>query len=95
MTNAVVLITDSAWDVTVIAPEVATAGTEVVMLVAVEDVTTADIPLKSTNGVASKLVPVITTTFPAVPHIGEMLVMVGDAVVRSGLTLTVTSKDKV
>jgi hypothetical protein len=53
--------------VTEIGPVVAPNGTEVVMLVVVDAVTTLVVPLKSTvfsAGTLLKLVPVITTTAP-------------------------------
>lgn len=53
--------------VTEIGPVVAPNGTEVVMLVVVEEVTTQVVPLNSTvfsEGTELKLVPVITTTTP-------------------------------
>ncbi len=53
--------------VTEIGPVVAPNGTEVVILVVVDEVTTQVVPLNSTvfsEGTSLKLVPVITTTTP-------------------------------
>jgi len=66
--------------VTDIAPVVAPVGTEVVILVAVDAVTTAVVPLNLTvlfAGVASKLVPVIVTLVPSGPLVGVKLAIVG------------------
>jgi hypothetical protein len=63
-----------------IGPVVAPNGTEVVILVVVELVTTADIPLNVTvfsEGVLLKLVPVIVTATPKPPLFGVKLVMDG------------------
>ena len=59
--------------VTDIGPEVAPNGTDVVILVVVDAVTTAAVPLNSTSfrdGVALKLVPVIVTVTPNPPLLG-------------------------
>ncbi len=59
--------------ITDIGPEVAPKGTEVVMLVVVDAVTTAVVPLKSTvfnDGVLLKLLPVIVTLTPNPPVLG-------------------------
>jgi hypothetical protein len=50
------------------------------MLVAVEELLTARVPLKATllpDGVVSKFVPVIVTAVPEAPMVGVRLVMVG------------------
>ena len=67
--------------VTVIGPSLAPAGTEVVMLVALEDVTDAVAPLNLTIGVGDvlKFVPEIVTVAPTAPLFGVKLVMVGVA----------------
>lgn len=67
--------------VTVIGPSLAPAGTEVVMLVALEDVTDAVAPLNLTIGVVDvlKFVPEIVTVAPTAPLFGVKLVMVGVA----------------
>lgn len=63
--------------VTVIGPDAAPEGTEVVMLVAFEEVTVALMPLKATVGEALKFVPVMITTAPGAPLAGLNPVMVG------------------
>jgi hypothetical protein len=63
--------------VTEIGPDAAPEGTEVVMLVAFEDVTVALMPLKATVGEGPKFVPVIMTTAPGAPLPGLNPVMVG------------------
>lgn len=68
--------------VTDINPDVAPAGTVVVMLVAVEEETAAAIPLKRTTfsvGVMLKFVPVIVTVVPSAPLLGVKLEKVGEA----------------
>lgn len=76
---------------TVIFPDVAPAGTVVVMLVAVDAVTVAAVPLNVTvlsAGVVLKFVPVMVTVAPTTPDVGVKLVMVGS--VKAG-TVTVKS----
>lgn len=53
--------------VTEIVPEDAPEGTEVVMLLAVDEVTTAVVPLNDTMGEGLKLLPLIVTTAPTAP----------------------------
>ena len=75
---------------TVIAPVVAPAGTEVVMLVAVLAVTVASVPLNFTllfAGVVSKFVPAIVTDVPTPPLIGLKLEMVGCVSVATVMAL--------
>jgi hypothetical protein len=65
---------------TEIGPEVAPNGTEVVILVVDDAVTAAAVPLNVTvfsEGVLLKLVPVIVTTTPKPPLLGEKLVIEG------------------
>jgi hypothetical protein len=62
--------------VTEMFPVVAPVGTDVVIEVAVEDPTTADVPLKLTVG-ELKFVPVIVTAVPTAPLVGVKLVIVG------------------
>lgn len=67
--------------VTEIFPEVAPAGTVVVILLAVDEVTVAIVLLNFTTllaGFVLKLVPLIMTTAPTAPLIGLKPVMVGD-----------------
>lgn len=69
--------------VTEILPVEAPAGTVVVIVVAVELVTTAGVPLKLTtllDALALKLVPVIVTVVPATPALGLNPVMTGGIV---------------
>jgi hypothetical protein len=61
-----------------ISPEEAPAGTVVVMVVAVEAVTDAFVPLNVTEGDALKLVPVMITVAPTAPLEGLNPVMVGE-----------------
>ena len=66
--------------VTEILPEVAPAGTVVVILLFVDEVTVAVVPLNFTTlsvAFALKLVPLITTTAPTAPLVGDKLVIVG------------------
>ncbi len=63
--------------VTDIGPVTAPAGTKVVILVALEDITDADVPLKNTDGDGLKLVPEIITVAPTAPLVGLVFVMVG------------------
>jgi len=65
--------------VTTTLPLVAPFGTGTMMLVALQLVTTAEIPLNVTVPVADpKLVPAIVTGVPTVPEAGDKLAMVGD-----------------
>lgn len=82
--KSVALMAVLALTVTVIFPDVAPAGTEVVMLVAVLAVTTAVVPLNLTilfAGVVLKFVPVMVTAFPVRPLDGVKLVMVSSVLV--------------
>jgi hypothetical protein len=63
--------------VTEIDPEEAPEGTEVVMLLAFEEVTTAVVPLNDTIGELLKFVPLIVTTVPTAPSEGVNTVIVG------------------
>lgn len=66
--------------VTDMGPVDAPAGTEVVMLVGVLAVTCAVTPLNLTvfsAAIALKVVPVMVTTVPGVPLVGEKFVMTG------------------
>jgi hypothetical protein len=66
--------------VTTTLPEVAPAGTDVAMLVAVQFITVVAVPLKLTVLVpweVPKFVPVIATGVPTGPDVVERLVMVG------------------
>jgi hypothetical protein len=85
-------------------PVPAPAGTDVVILVWVEAVTTAGTPLNSTRllaGVVLKLVPVIVTVVPLIPPAGLNPVMVGvgntvklpGLVTVTPLTVTVITPD--
>ncbi len=77
--NAVALIAEPDGLVTATGPVVAPVGTVTSMLVAVDDVIVAAVPLKVTEfsaGVALKLVPVIVTGVPIGPELGVKLVMV-------------------
>jgi hypothetical protein len=74
------LVAVSKFTVTEMVPVVAPAGTVVVMLVAVEAVTTAGTPLKLTvllPGVALKFVPVMVTVVPGNPLVGVKLEIAG------------------
>lgn len=73
------LVIDIPLVVTEIGPVDAPAGTDVVILEAFEDVTTAVTPLKLTVGEALKFVPVIVTVALTAPLFGVKLVMVGVA----------------
>lgn len=72
------LVTVTPLNDTVIGPEPAPEGTEVVMLVEVYDETTAGVPLNSTAGGAIKFVPVMVTVVPTPAAVGLKLVIVGD-----------------
>lgn len=63
---------------TEIGPEPAPAGTLVVILVLVNEVTIAVIPLNSTTGVDIKFVPVITTVAPLPAEVGLKLDIDGE-----------------
>ena len=63
---------------TVIGPEVAPAGTLVAILVVVDELNVANVPLNATDGVVLKCVPVIVTGVPTAPPTGVKLVTVGD-----------------
>jgi len=77
--------------VTEILPFVAPAGTIVVMLLAVEEVTRAATPLKNTSGVEPKFVPEIITVAPMAALAGLKLLMVGvDNTVKLSTLVTVT-----
>jgi len=81
------------WDVaTEIRPEPTDDGTEVEILVAVAELTKADMTLNLTRSfveAVSKFVPLIVTAVPAVPIVGVKLVMVGavDALTVKGVLL--------
>lgn len=62
---------------TLIGPVPAPVGTLVVMLLELNDVTTAGVPLNSTMGVDIKFVPVIVTEVPTPAAVGLNPVMVG------------------
>jgi len=75
-----VLVPVLPFTVTAIVPVVASVGTVVVIVVVVLAVTTAATPLNFTMlfaGVASKLVPVMTTEDPPTPFVGVKLIIVG------------------
>ena len=75
-----VLVPVLPFTATAIVPVVAPLGTVVVIVVVVLAVTTAATPLNVTMlfaGVASKLVPVITTEDPPTPFVGVKLIIVG------------------
>ncbi len=71
------LLTVTPLVVTEIVPEDAPAGTDVVTLVGVDEVTTAGVPLNDTMGDVLKLVPLIITTAPAAPSEGVKVEIVG------------------
>jgi hypothetical protein len=73
------LLTVTPLNDTEIGPEPAPEGTDVVMLVVVKEVTTADVLLNSTIGVEMKFVPVIVTVTPIPAAVGLKLVIVGEA----------------
>jgi hypothetical protein len=75
--------------VTVIGPVVALAGTVTTILVAVELLTMARVPLNLTTGEAPKLVPNTVTVAPTAPLIGLKLVIVGEG---STIKLVVLSR---
>lgn len=63
--------------VTEIGPVTAPGGTVVVILVALEEVTIAAVPLKDTEGEALKFVPEIITVAPMAPLVGLEFEIVG------------------
>lgn len=67
---------------TLIGPDPAPVGTLVVMLVELNDVTAAGVPLNSTIGVEIKFVPEIVTVTPTPAAVGlnEVIVGVGNTV---------------
>lgn len=71
------LLTVTPLVVTEIVPEDAPEGTDVVILVEVDEVTTAAVPLNDTIGEGLKLAPLIVTTAPAAPSEGVKAEMVG------------------
>jgi len=80
-----------AWPptVTTTLPVVAPVGTGAVMLVLVQFVGVASVPLKRTAlvpCVAPKLVPVMITEVPTAPEVGESVVMLGAGTVTVKLT---------
>jgi hypothetical protein len=66
---------------TVIRPVTAAAGTVAIICVAVLDLIVASTPPKRTSVAPPRFVPVIVTDEPAIPLVGEKLVMVGVGVV--------------
>jgi hypothetical protein len=63
--------------VTTTFPDVAPAGTEVIMVVEFQFVVVAAVPLNVTVPDVPKFVPVIVTCVPTAPEVGDTLVMVG------------------
>jgi hypothetical protein len=63
--------------VTTTFPVVAPVGTDVTMLVALQLVVAATVPLNFTVPDVPKFVPVIVTRVPAAPEVGDRLVIVG------------------
>jgi hypothetical protein len=61
-------------------PVVAPAGTDVAMLVEVQLVVVAGVPLNVTVPEDPKLLPVIVTAVPTGPEVGDRLVICGDTV---------------
>ena len=89
-----VLVAVNPFTITAIVPFVAAVGTVVVILVAVEAVTIAAVPLKLTvlaEGVVLKFVPVIVTVVPAPPPKGLNAEMVGGGLGSSFLEQEKTS----
>ncbi len=77
------LVAVKEFTVTEIVPVFAPTGTVVVMLVVVDAVTVAAVPLNITvllAGVALKLVPVMVTVVPSGPLTGLKLVIVGGGI---------------
>jgi len=86
---ALVIVTPLVVTSTV--PDVAPAGIVVVMVLSVEEVTTAGVPLKDTPGELSKLVPEMVMVAPTAPFAGLRLEMVGEgSTVKFDPLLTVT-----
>src|SRR5207253_7765055 len=74
--------------VTTTLPVVATLGTDATMLVALQLVVVAVVPLKVTVPVVPKFVPVMVTAIPTGPEVGFRLVMAGaEAVTVAGSPL--------
>jgi hypothetical protein len=92
--DALVTTTPVPFTRTEIGPVVAPTGTDVVMLVLVEPVTVANVPLKRTSllaGVVLKLVPLITTEAVTDPLVGVKPVIVGFGItVKLEALVTVT-----
>jgi hypothetical protein len=83
--NDAALVAEPAGLVTAIGPVVAPVGTVTTMLVVVDDVIVAAVPLNVTvfcAGVALKLVPVIVTAVPIGPDVGVKPEMVTGAAGR-------------
>jgi hypothetical protein len=72
------VITVTPLNETEMGPEPAPDGTEVVMLVEVNAVTTAGVPLNSTAGVDIKFEPEIVTVVPTPAAVGLKLEIVGE-----------------
>src|SRR5256885_10884024 len=72
--------------VTTTLPVVAPLGTDATMLVALQLVVLAVVPLKVTAPVVPKFAPVMVTALPTGPEVGFMLVMVGADEVTVKLT---------
>lgn len=68
---------DTPLLVTVIGPEDAPEGTDVVMLEELDDVTTAGVPLKDTMGEGLKSLPLIVTVAPTAPSEGVIREIAG------------------
>jgi hypothetical protein len=66
--------------VTTTFPVVAPDGTGVAMLVDVQVVVVAGVPLKVTVPEDPKFIPVIVTAVPTPPEVGDRLVMLGETV---------------
>ncbi len=96
-----VLLMVTPFTVMEMGPVPAPAGTDVLILVWEEDVTTAGIPLNSTVGVVLKLVPVMVTAVPLIAPVGLNPLMVGvgntvklsELVTVTPLTVTVITPD--
>jgi hypothetical protein len=69
--------------VTTTFPVVAPVGTDVAMLVEVQLVVAAGVPLNVTVPEDPKLVPVIVTAVPTIPDVGFRLIMLGVATVMT------------
>ena len=84
--SALVIVTPLV--VTDMVPEPAPEGTVTVILVELEAVTTALMPLNATTGDGPKFVPVIITVAPVAPLVGLKLVIVGvGSTVKVGLAI--------